>query len=192
MTDITSAGLPAARAEAPPPAPGRLGPAEKAAVVIVALGAEAAGGMLKEMGESAIRRFARAVSGMRQVPQEEVAGVVAEFLDGLGDEMTVRGGAHAARRFLGKVMDDEALTRIMEDLDGRNGRSVWTRLAEAADAPFAAWLQTEHPQLVCVILSKLRSDQAARLLERLEPASPATWCCAWARRRGSRRGRWRS
>ncbi len=170
MTDAQIAHLPAPRAELRPSMPHALGPAEKAAIVIVALGADAAGGLLREMGEGAVRRFARAVSGMRQIPQEEVAGVVSEFLDGLGDEMTVRGGAHAARRFLGQVMDEEALTRIMEDLDGRDGRSIWTRLAGAADAPFATWLQTEHPQLVCVILSKLRSDQAARLLERLDPA----------------------
>ncbi len=144
--------------------------AEKAAVILVALGPEVAGGMLRDMGDAGIRKFARAVSGMSQIPHERVAEVVNEFLIAMGDELTVRGGAEAARKFLGQVMDSDALTRIMEDLDGRGGKSLWTKLSEAADAPFANWLQTEHPQVVAVILTKLRPVQAARLLERLDRA----------------------
>ena len=46
--------------------------------------------------------------------------------------------------------------------------STITRLAGAADAPLATWLASEHPQVVSVVLARLRSAQAARLLERFE------------------------
>jgi flagellar motor switch protein FliG len=144
--------------------------AEKAAIVIVALGPEAAAQVLRELGESRIRRFAAAVSRLRGVPHAVVDAVVTEFLAALGDELSVRGGLDEARKFLGQVLDEDSLARVLEEVDARSGRSVWMRLADAADAPLAGWLASEHPQVACIVLTKLRSVQAARLLERFEPA----------------------
>lgn len=143
---------------------------ERATIVLIALGPETASEFLKNLGEDNIRRFARAVSRMREIPHQTVEAVLKEFMATLGDEMSVRGGMDEAKRFLGQVMDGDSINRIMEDLDGRGGRSVWLKLAEAADSSLANWLQMEHAQFASVVLTKLRSDQAARVLERFERA----------------------
>ena len=148
----------------------RLPPAQKAAIVIVALGAESASEILRNLGEVNLRRFASAVSKLHGVPHAVVDAVVKDFLESLGDELSVRGGLDEARRFLGQVLDDESLARVLEEIDSRSGRSVWMRLSDAADAPLSNWLSAEHPQVACMVMTKLRSDQAARLLERFEPA----------------------
>ena len=143
---------------------------ERATIVLIALGPDTAASFLKDLGEDNIRRFARAVSRMREIPHAVVDDVLTDFMDTLGDEMSVRGGMDEAKRFLGQVMDGDSVNRILEDLDGRGGRSIWLKLADAADASLANWLSMEHPQFACVVLSKLRSDQAARVLERFEAA----------------------
>ena len=141
---------------------------ERATIVLIALGPDTASAFLKDLGEDNIRRFARAVSRMREIPHEVVDAVLADFLETLGDEMSVRGGMDEAKRFLGQVMDGDSVNRILEDLDGRGGRSIWLKLADAADASLAGWLSMEHPQFATVVLTKLRSDQAARVLERFD------------------------
>jgi flagellar motor switch protein FliG len=143
---------------------------ERATIVLIALGPETASEFLKNLGEDNIRRFARAVSHMRKIPHKTVEAVLKEFMETLGDEMSVRGGMDEAKRFLGQVMDGDSINRIMEDLDGRGGRSVWRKLADASDSSLANWLQMEHPQFASVVLTKLRSDQAARVLEKFDRA----------------------
>ena len=168
------ASLPAANhptgGQRPGPAPESLTPAQKAAIVIVALGPEAATEILRSLGETNIRRFATAVAKLKGVPHETVDAVVAEFLGALGDDLSVRGGLSEARKFLGPVLDEDQLARVMEEIDARSTRSIWLRLADASDAALSNWLSAEHPQVACLVLAKLRADQAARLLERFEPA----------------------
>lgn len=169
--DLEPWAAPPPPAAAPPPlSAAALDKAQKAAIIIVALGPEAAADILRGLGERNIRRFASAVSTLREVPPEVVEKVAQEFLEALGDEQAVRGGIDEAKKFLGQVLDPESLARVLEDIDSRNGRSIWLRLADAADPALAGWLASEHPQVACVVLAKLRSNQAARLLERFEPA----------------------
>ena len=147
-----------------------LTPAQKAAVIIVALGPEAATELLRSLGETNIRRFASAVTRLKGVPPDVVDAVVSEFLAAMGDELSVRGGIDEARKFLGQVLDEDQLARVLEEIDSRSTRSIWLRLADASDVALTAWLSAEHPQVACLVLAKLRADQAARLLERFEPA----------------------
>lgn len=144
--------------------------AQKAAIIIVALGPEGAAEILRALGDRNIRRFASAVSKLNDVPTEVVEAVVDEFLAALGSDQGVRGGIDEARKFLGQVMDPDSLARVLEDIDARNGRSIWLRLADATDSAMVGWLASEHPQVATVVLAKLRSNQAARLLERFETA----------------------
>jgi len=161
-------------AEPPRPAgvdaepPAGLDRAQKAAIILVALGPEAGSDLLKDLGERNLRKFASAVSRLRDVPSDHVNDVVTEFLDALQSKLAVRGGIDEARKFLGRVMDEDGVAQILDDIEAPTVRSIWRRLAAAADAPLAAWLAAEHPQVVCTVLTKLRSDQAARLLERFE------------------------
>ncbi|MGM0585671.1 MAG: hypothetical protein ACQEUZ_13580, partial [Pseudomonadota bacterium] len=141
MEAVSGALVPAGEA-APPTGPEaaqaraaarEMNPAQKAAIVIVALGPEAASEILRGLGEPNIRRFAAAVSKLQGVPHAVVDAVVTDFLAALGDELSVRGGLDEARKFLGRVLDEDSLARVLDEVDARSGRSVWLRLADAAD-----------------------------------------------------------
>lgn len=147
-----------------PTRPQQLGPVEKAAIIMIALGPDAASALLREMGEQRIRRFAQTVSRMTRISAETVDHVIGDFLDLLQDNMSVTGGPDEVKRFLGEILDSDSVTRIMEDLGGE-GASIWTRLAQVDEARLAAWLKMEHPQFSAVVLTKLNSLKAARVLE---------------------------
>ncbi|MEM7508413.1 MAG: FliG C-terminal domain-containing protein [Pseudomonadota bacterium] len=140
---------------------------EKAAIIMIALGPEAAATVLGQMGEQRIRRFAQVVNAMKQVSAEIVEEVIEEFLQILSDQLSLSGGPDEVRKFLGEVLDSDSVTRIMEDLGG-SGNSIWTRLAAVDEARLAAWLKMEHAQVAAVVLTKLNSLKSAKILERFD------------------------
>jgi flagellar motor switch protein FliG len=144
-------------------------PIEKAAVILTAVGPELARGILRDLSEPEMARFARAIGGLGRIPQEVLDAVIVEFLELLATGPELSGGAQAARRLLSAVLDDD--DEVQRLLDGRgksDARPVWERLNQTLPGATAAFLQAEHPQTAAVVLSELRPEVAAGVLERLD------------------------
>jgi len=52
----------------------------------------------------------------------------------------------------------------MEEIRGPAGRTMWDKLGNVHEDVLANYLKNEYPQTVAVVLSKIRSDHAARVL----------------------------
>ncbi len=143
-------------------------PAEKAAIILSVLDPADATELLQSFGHDSILKFARVISGLKPVPSEVMKYVVGEFLVELGEETNVRGGEEQVRKFLSEFLDEDQVNQILSEAAGRDTRSVWERLGDAPNPKAAAYLQLEHPQTVAIILSKLRPDKAARILEEMD------------------------
>jgi flagellar motor switch protein FliG len=143
--------------------------ADKAAIILAALGPEAAPHVLQGVGETTIRRFAQAMSGLYRISPDVLEQTIVDFTRELGSRQTIRGGAGEARRILRELLDDDSVSRIMDDVDVAGGRTLWEKLSNSSDQALAGFLRHEHPQTAAVVLSKMRSDKAARILERLDP-----------------------
>ncbi|MEO1000332.1 MAG: FliG C-terminal domain-containing protein [Pseudomonadota bacterium] len=144
-----------------------LGPAQKASIVLAALGPDAASRVLRDMGDNAIRVFARTISSMDRISPETLEEVIHEFEAALGDGSAITGGPTAARRILSEAMDDATLDQVMDDIADMGKLTVWERMAKVPPPTLARYLSGEHPQFGTVVLSRVRSDLAARVLERL-------------------------
>lgn len=170
---VSGARVPAARPEKPRVPVVRPevmpSPIEKAAVILAAIGPELAAGFLRDLAEPDMERFARAISGLGKIEQEVLDAVIVEFLELLTTGPEIAGGAKAARKLLAAVLDDE--DEVQRLLDGRQRsevRSVWARLNDTPIPSLATFLQAEHPQTAAVVLSELRAEVAASVLERLD------------------------
>ena len=155
--------LPALRPEQVPT------PIEKAAMILTAIGPELAAGFLRELSEPDMERFARAIGGLGKIGQEVLDAVIVEFLELLTTGPEISGGSKAARKLLAAVLEDE--DEVQRLIDGRQRsevRSVWERLNDTPAPTLANFLQGEHPQTAAVVLSELRAEVAASVLERLE------------------------
>jgi flagellar motor switch protein FliG len=68
---------------------------------------------------------------------------------------------------LGAVLDESDVARLLDGND-RARLSVWDRLNLAPVGTLATYCATEHPQSVAVILSEIKAETAATVLERLD------------------------
>jgi flagellar motor switch protein FliG len=61
-------------------------------------------------------------------------------------------------------MPQEKVDALMEEIRGPAGRTMWDKLGNVNEAVLANYLKNEYPQTVAVVLSKVKSDHAARVL----------------------------
>lgn len=142
---------------------------EKAAIIIAALGADAAPHVLQGMSEVTIRNFAQAMSKVGIVAPETLEAVLDEFNTELGARNSVKLGPTEAKKILSELLDEDSVARIMDEVGLNSGRTTWEKLSNSGDQAIALFLRHEHPQTVAVVLSMLRPEKAARVLERLDP-----------------------
>ena len=147
---------------------GPLSGAQKAAIILSLVEPADAAEILQDLSEEAVVSFARAVSELKPITAETLNGVIMEFLLALGEGTDIRGGIEQVRSYLGQFMEDDAVNQIIDDLIDQNNRPVWDRFGEAPVDATAGFLALEHPQTVSVILSKLRADKGAQILELLD------------------------
>ncbi len=96
-----------------------------------------------------------------------VDGLFQDFVERLGSASGLIGSFDTAERLLGQVLDPTKVTAIMEDVRGPAGRTVWDKLGNVDESVLAAYLKNEYPQTIAVVLSKIRSEHAARVLASL-------------------------
>jgi flagellar motor switch protein FliG len=74
------------------------------------------------------------------------------------------GNFDATERLLQQFMPADRVNIIMEEIRGPAGRNMWEKLSNVQEEVLANYLKNEYPQTVAVVLSKIRSDHAARVL----------------------------
>ncbi len=146
-----------------------LSPAQKAAIVIAALGPETAGPIVQGIPDNQLKSFVRAFSEIDTIPRQALGQVIDEFVDLLsGDEDEIRGGFEQARSLLSEFKGADEAMRLMEDIGAPTGRDTWQRLEEANDEALTEYLSKQHPQTVAVVLSKLNYDKGSFILGLLD------------------------
>ncbi|MEL6197144.1 MAG: FliG C-terminal domain-containing protein, partial [Pseudomonadota bacterium] len=144
--------------------------AQKAAIVVAALGPDAAGPLLETLDEGSLRNFTAAMARLRRVDHEVVRHVIAEFLDAIRQQDSiVRGGLGKAREVLEPYVAEGLLSRLLDDVDSPSASNVWKKLGKVSEEALAEFLAREHPQTAAVIISKLSSEHAGKVLNRFEP-----------------------
>jgi flagellar motor switch protein FliG len=140
---------------------------EKAAILLTALGAQAAEPILREFRDEDVRAFARASTNLGEVSKRTLDGVIREFLAGL-KETRITVSAEKLKEILASVLSEDAIERILEDVDESDGQSIWEKLSRSDPLDLANFLAREHPQTVAVVLSRIRPDTAAKVMQRFE------------------------
>jgi flagellar motor switch protein FliG len=142
--------------------------AEKAAILLLAIGEEPACRLLAMLDLEEVKQVSRTMTAMGEVESTVVERLMGEFGRRLAGSAEVAGGSHAVERLLQKALDPERATGVIEEIRGSGRQPVWERLGEMDAGALAGYLGKEHAQTVAIILGRLKAPQAARLLARLE------------------------
>jgi flagellar motor switch protein FliG len=140
----------------------RLSGPETAAVVLLALGEEHAG-VWKQLDEEEIKVISQAMAGLGQVTSGVVEDLLVEFVSGMGGG-NITGSIELTQRLLSTIMPGEKVDTLIEEIRGPAGRTMWDKLGNVNEAVLANYLKNEYPQTVAVVLSKIKSEHAARVL----------------------------
>src|SRR3954463_8233422 len=138
---------------------------EKAAVVLLALGEDHAG-VWRQLDEEEIKVISQAMAGLGQVTAAVVEDLLVEFVSGMGGG-NITGSIELTQRLLSSIMPGEKVDTMMEEIRGPAGRTMWDKLGNVNEAVLANYLKNEYPQTVAVVLSKIKSEHAARVLAAL-------------------------
>ena len=138
--------------------------AQKAAVLMMALGSESCTRLFALMHEDEIREISAAMAGLGPIQSETVERLCAEFTARIGGGGALAGGFMNTERLLLKALPPERVTQIMEEIRGPAGKTMWDKLGNVHESVLASYLKNEYPQTVAVVLSKVRADHAARVL----------------------------
>ena len=144
--------------------------AQKAAILMLALGEEHCTRLFAIMHEDEIKEISAAMMQLGSVRAELVERLCLDFADSMGSAGTIVGSYEITERLLQKTMPRERATQIMEEIRGPAGRTMWDKLGNVNEAVLANYLKNEYPQTVAVVLSKVRPEHAARVLSLLPEA----------------------
>jgi flagellar motor switch protein FliG len=143
----------------------RLTGPEKAAVVLLSLGEDHAG-VWRQLDEEEIKIISQAMAGLGQVSSTVVEDLLVEFVSGMGSG-AITGSVELTQKLLASIMPEDKVDSLMEEIRGPAGRTMWDKLGNVNEGVLANYLKNEYPQTVAVVLSKIKSEHAARVLTAL-------------------------
>ena len=137
---------------------------QKAAIFMLSIGQTNSAVLFERMDDEEIRELSTAMSGLGAMSSNIVERLFVEFADQLSSAGGLVGSFSSTERLLTGALSEERVATIMEEMRGPAGRTMWDKLGNVNESVLANYLRNEYPQTVAVVLSKVKTDHAARVL----------------------------
>ncbi|MBO0343891.1 flagellar motor switch protein FliG [Roseibium limicola] len=138
--------------------------AERAAVLLLALGEEHGKAIWERLDEIEVRQVSTAMANLGPVTPGMLEGLFVDFVRKISSRGSLTGNVDATERLLTNFLPGDRVAIIMEEIRGPAGRNMWEKLSNVQENVLANYLKNEYPQTVAVVLSKIDSNHAAKVL----------------------------
>lgn len=138
--------------------------AERAAVLLLALGQEYGKAIWDGLDEIEVRQVSAAMARLGPVTPAMLEELFVDFLKRLSTRGALNGNVDVTERLLNSFLPEDRVAIIMEEIRGPAGRNMWEKLSNVPETVLSNYLKNEYPQTIAVVLSKIQSDHAARVL----------------------------
>lgn len=146
----------------------RLTSQQKAAAVIIAMGAENASKVYKYLKEDEVEHLTYEIASLSQLSAESTDNVLNDFYRFcLTQKVMTEGGTEYARNVLEKAFGAQTASTLLERFSKSLQIKAFQFLRKADYKNLTAMIQNEHPQTIALILSYARADQAASVIAEL-------------------------
>jgi flagellar motor switch protein FliG len=156
---------------------------EKAAIFMLALGEEHTSKLFQSMDETEILEISQTMSTLGKVSSTIVERLFIDFAEQMSSSSSLVGTFDSTERLLSKSgLTKDKIGMIMEEIRGPAGRTMWEKLGNVNEEILANFLQKEYPQTVAVVLSKISTEHAARVLALIPKVLHWKWyiaCFVW-------------
>lgn len=140
---------------------------EKAAIFLLSLGEEHTSRILEQMDDEEIMEISQTMANLGKVSANVIERLFVDFAEQMSSTGNLVGTLDSTQRLLTKVLGADRVDAIMEEIRGPAGRTMWEKLGNVNEETLAMFLQKEYPQTVAVVMSKIDTDHAARVLAML-------------------------
>src|SRR5258708_24429032 len=140
---------------------------EKAAILMLALGDEHTAQLFALMDDEEIKEISQTMANLGTVSSDIVQKLFVDFAEQISATGSLVGTYESTERLLAKVLGQDRVNNIMDEIRGPAGRTMWDKLGNVNETVLANYLKNEYPQTVAVVLSKIKSEHAARVLAAL-------------------------
>ena len=147
-----------------------LTPAQKAAAVIVSLGAEKASLLYQFMEASDLEMLTLEVARLGLLDAAQTEAVLTEFYQAcLTNKAVTEGGLEYARTVLEKAFGQQTALALLEKVTKSLKNREFAFLDKADVKSLYSALQNERPQTMALVLAYVDPDKAAGVIEQLPP-----------------------
>lgn len=167
MVDVSNTSEVAEQADMQVAIPNHLEGLEKAAMLLLIAGEDHARLIFDKLKLDEIKEITQRMSELGRVTNDDVQQLLFEFKSIMGAGAGLVGSYDTVKQFLSKILDEDKLKLILKDLGGPVGGDIWEKLSKVDENILASFLKNEYPQTIAVVLSKLRTDHAARVMAQL-------------------------
>jgi len=143
---------------------GKLSGAEKAAIILLSLGEEHGAHVWRMFDDEEVREVSQVMANLGTVSASVVEKLLIEFVSQMSTTGTLLGTFESTERLLQRFLPPERVNSVMEEIRGPAGRTMWDKLGNVNESVLANYLKNEYPQTVAVVLSRIKSEHAARVL----------------------------
>ncbi len=138
---------------------------EKAAIFMLALGEDYTAKIFEHMDDEEILELSQTMATLGKVNANVVERLFVDFAEQMSSSGALVGSQESTERLLQKAgMSKEKINQIMEEIRGPAGRTMWEKLANVNEEILANFLQKEYPQTVAVVMSKVATEHAGKVL----------------------------
>lgn len=137
----------------------------KAAVLLVSLDQELASVVLGQMDKALVEAVTLEIARLDEVTREERDKALEEFHNLCAAQaMVEQGGMSTAKELLLKAMPEDQANEILGIINQAKKTAPFAFLQKAESGNLLAFLQTEHPQTIALILAHINANLASEVL----------------------------
>ena len=142
-----------------------LTPDRRAAIALLTLSREEALSDLRLLGDREIERLVSAIVSLENISSESIRDVRSQFVRLLRETGgKVSGGPDVALDLVGDAIGRPSAEALLERLESNSHSRGFRRLRNIDARHLAAFIRSEHPQMIALILAQLSHEQAAAVL----------------------------
>ncbi|KQP07568.1 MAG: flagellar motor switch protein FliG [Methylobacterium sp.] len=137
---------------------------QRAAALLLLLGDTDGAPIWQMLDEDEIKKVSHAMVQLGSLEAETVEKLIVDFVSRLSSGGGITSNFERTESLLLKIFPQDQVSSIMAEIKGASGKRVWASLTQIDPEILASFLRNEYPQTVAVVLSKVRSEYAAKVL----------------------------
>jgi len=143
---------------------------EKAAILMISLGAEASAFIYRNLEEAEIEQITKAIVSLKSVGSKTIDSVIGEFYDMILAQHYIKsGGVPYAQQVLEQALGSDRALEMIRKVQRMMRVRGFNVLKDVDPDQLLTFIQKEHPQTIAFVLTQLNTTQAASILGNLDP-----------------------